>query len=77
MENVEITRRELTLADVLSDPMVRAMMEADHVDQEALARSLTAIAQSLNSRPSRDRRLRSFWPSTVPPRCWSTDSGHK
>ncbi len=39
--------RELTLADLLADPMVLAMMAADRVDPAALAAELRALAQRL------------------------------
>jgi hypothetical protein len=75
MNNTEITRcyRELTLADVLSDPMIGAIMDADRVNRDEFARSLSATARVLRSRPRRDRRLRGFWPSTLPTRRKPTD----
>jgi hypothetical protein len=37
----------LTFPDILSDPMVRAMMAADHVDPHALKLDLERIASTL------------------------------
>ena len=75
MNSTEITRchGELTLADVLSDPMIGAIMDADRVDRNELVRSLSATARALRSRPPRARRLRGFWPSTLPPGRKPTD----
>ena len=37
----------LTFPDILSDPLVRAMMAADHVDPQALKLDLERIASTL------------------------------
>ena len=42
----------LTFPDILSDPLVRAMMEADHVDPQALKLDLGRIASTLSARTS-------------------------
>jgi hypothetical protein len=39
--------RELTLKDALSDPMIRAVMEADRVDPRELELRLGEIARTL------------------------------
>ena len=79
MNNTEMTHchRELTLADVLSDPMIGAIMEADRVDRNELARSLRATARTLRSRPPQAHRLRGFWPSTLPRRREPTDNANR
>jgi hypothetical protein len=38
---------ELTLTNVLTDPLVRTVMAADRVDPRELAAMLAAVAQSL------------------------------
>jgi hypothetical protein len=43
-------RSEPTLAEVLSDPIVKALMAADKVAPEELERSLRRIAGSIESR---------------------------
>jgi hypothetical protein len=47
-------QREPTIAEILSDSMVKAMMRADGVDPEMLERDLRSIAQTIeaNSRLS-------------------------
>jgi hypothetical protein len=49
-------QQELTLANVLSDPMVQIAMAADRVNPRELAAMLASVAQTLrHSRPqSRD-----------------------
>jgi hypothetical protein len=42
----------LTFPDILSDPLVRAMMAADHVDPHALKLDLARIASTLSARAS-------------------------
>jgi hypothetical protein len=42
---------ELTLSNALTDPMVRAVMAADHVDPQELATMLAAIASTLQPSP--------------------------
>jgi len=39
----------LTFPDILSDPLVRAMMAADHIDPDALKLDLERIASMLPS----------------------------
>lgn len=39
--------RELTLADLLADPMTRAVMAADRIDPSALEAALYALARRL------------------------------
>jgi hypothetical protein len=46
-------RRELTLKDALSDPVIRAVMDADGVDPRELERRLSEIARSLRRRSMR------------------------
>ena len=38
---------QLTFPDILSDPLVRAMMAADHIDPDALKLDLERIASTL------------------------------
>ena len=45
--------RELTLTDLLADPMIRAVMEADQVDPAALEAALSRLP----------RRLDPAWPA--------------
>jgi hypothetical protein len=42
--------RELTLRDALSDPVIRAVMEADRVDPDELEADLNEIARTLRHR---------------------------
>jgi hypothetical protein len=42
---------ELTLTNMLADPMVRTVMAADHVDPQELAAMLTSVAQTLRPSP--------------------------
>jgi hypothetical protein len=41
---------ELSLSDALSDPLVRTIMNADHVDPRALEASLRATAEKVAPR---------------------------
>jgi hypothetical protein len=43
--------RELTLADLLADPMTLAVMAADHVDPAALKACLVGLARRLQINP--------------------------
>jgi hypothetical protein len=52
--------RELTLTDLLADPMIRAVMAADQVDPAALEAALSRLP----------RRLEPAWPG-----CGGTVSG--
>ncbi len=45
--------QELTLNNVLADPMVRLAMRADHVDPQELAAMLAGVAKTLQSAPQR------------------------
>ena len=45
--------RELTLTDLLADPMIRAVMAADQVDPAALEAALSGLA----------RRFEPAWPA--------------
>jgi hypothetical protein len=45
--------REMTMRDALSDPVIRALMDADGVDPAALEADLREVAESLRSRPAR------------------------
>ena len=42
-------QREPTIAEILSDSMVKAMMRADGVDPEMLERDLRSVAQTMQS----------------------------
>ena len=42
-------QREPTIAEILSDSIVKAMMRADGVDPEMLERDLRSIAQTMQS----------------------------
>jgi hypothetical protein len=44
---------ELTLTNVLADPMIRTVMAADRVDPHELATMLAAMAQTLQYAPPR------------------------
>jgi hypothetical protein len=51
--------REPTMEEILSDPIVRAVMAADHVDPKALERRLISISSMLASAErAADRSLR-------------------
>jgi len=51
--------REPTMVEILSDPIVRAVMAADNVDPSALERRLMCVASILASaEPAADRTLR-------------------
>ncbi len=43
--------QELTLKNVLADPMVRLAMDADHVDPQEFAAMLAGIATTLRRSP--------------------------
>ena len=45
-------RRELTLTEALSDPLVRTVMAADGVDPRELAVAMSAMAQVINGNPA-------------------------
>jgi hypothetical protein len=40
-------RSDLTLTEALSDPVIRAVMDADGVDRDELKESLTSLAQQI------------------------------
>jgi hypothetical protein len=42
-------QREPTIAEILSDSMIKAMMRADGVDPEVLERELVSIAQTIEA----------------------------
>jgi len=42
-------QREPTIAEILSDSIVKAMMRADGVDPAALERDLRSVAQTMQS----------------------------
>jgi hypothetical protein len=44
---------KLTLANMLTDPMVRTVMAADRVDPQELATMLGAVAKTLKPSPQR------------------------
>jgi hypothetical protein len=68
MHRMEMTDcRELTLADILTDPVVRAVMDADRVNRSELAQSLGETARALRRNEASRRKLRSFWPP-IPPK---------
>ena len=49
--------RELTLTDLLADPMTLAVMAADRVDRAALEAALSGLAPRLElARPAKRRR---------------------
>ena len=51
-------RRELDLEDMLADPIVHAVMQADHVDQRELDALLARIAEHRRgARQRNDRRV--------------------
>ena len=50
--------REPTMDEMLSDPIVRAVMAADNVDPNALERRLMSVAAMLASAECADRSLR-------------------
>ena len=45
--------RELTLTELLDDPMTRAVMAADRVDPAALKALLSAVARRLQNLPAK------------------------
>jgi hypothetical protein len=53
-------QREPTIAEILSDSLVRVVMRADGVDPEMLERNLRSMAQmiEMNSRIATDSRWR-------------------
>ena len=44
-----VVQREPTITDMLSDSIVRAVMKADRIDPEVLAKELRAIAQKIST----------------------------
>jgi len=48
---MNLHRHELTLNNVLTDPMVRTVMAADRVDPQELAAMLAAVAKTLPRPP--------------------------
>lgn len=50
-------RRELTLADALSDPIIRMVMDADRVDARELESTLRDIGRTLTRRSTGWHRL--------------------
>jgi hypothetical protein len=44
----------MTFPDILSDPLIRAVMVADHVDAEALRADLVRIAWALQNQAKPD-----------------------
>ena len=44
-------RQELTLTNMLTDPIVRTVMAADRVDPQELAAMLAGIAETLSPSP--------------------------
>jgi hypothetical protein len=53
-------RREPTLGELLADPLTLKLMAADHVDGEAFARMLHAVAGRLQAGAGAERRLMAF-----------------
>ena len=64
MQNLFNWRHELTLQEMLSDPLVIAMMEADGVDPQELEAMLTGFAASIAAREASIEPP--FAPSTAP-----------
>jgi hypothetical protein len=60
------TRREPTLASMLSDPLIRTVMAADHVDPVKLEVMLRRIAETI-----RPRLLRRPSPAESGCGCWT------
>ena len=53
-------RRELDLQDMLADPIVHAVMQADHVDQrelDALLARIASVRRAAGQRDDLDRRV--------------------
>jgi hypothetical protein len=48
-------RQEMTIAEMLSDSIVQALMEADRVDPRALEASLLGLARKLKERDQSNR----------------------
>jgi hypothetical protein len=48
-------RQEMTIAEMLSDSIVQALMEADRVDPRALEASLQGLARNLRERDQSSR----------------------
>jgi hypothetical protein len=48
--------RELTLTDLLADPMTLAVMAADEVDPAALEAALSGLVRKLELAPPAERR---------------------
>jgi hypothetical protein len=55
--------REPTMREILSDPIVRAVMRADNVDPQALERRLRSVAAKLASAERAAGRSRSGIPT--------------
>ena len=53
-------RREPTLGELLADPLTRALMQADHVDGDAVARMLHSVAGRLRAGAGGEGRLMGF-----------------
>jgi hypothetical protein len=47
---VHVAHREPTIAEILTDPIVKAVMSADGVDPKVLGRQLRSIARKLTVR---------------------------
>jgi hypothetical protein len=52
--------REPTVAEALSDPLIRLIMKADGVDADELGAALTQTAAELARRPVRIREFRAM-----------------
>jgi hypothetical protein len=48
--------QELTLGEMLADPIVRALMDADRVDPAELEAALRSVASRATLRPARTAR---------------------
>lgn len=61
-------RREPTIAEILSDPIIAALMNADGVDPDALEAQLrsTALEVSVASQAGRTRTIRGTWSRSLP-----------
>ena len=51
-------KREPTITDMLSDSIVKIVMEADRVDPEVLEKELRGMAKKIRANPAGIRRLR-------------------
>ena len=56
--------REPTLEDMLSDPIIRAVMDADRVDPHELQAMLKDVGRALSA--ARGARSRGHWPAGSP-----------